>query len=273
MNPSETSGLSRIPLTSIRLRLASYFTKVGQGANLAQFCKTEIRKPHMTRMSSRAKAQALLNERRGFLNVEDFANRDVNRVTIRELVADGTLANPAWGIYIVNDAWEAMSTHKEWALIAYKYPEAVFSLKTAAMFHDMTQEIHGALTFFCPRRYGDAPKMGGQFSTELEPLVTRKDANLIYGVNVYVIDGVEVRVTSRERTLVDFFRYSPEGNEAQRLISKEMFFDVVQRMSGDDINFSFDTAAALSMDFGCFDRLSVVTTAFRFRSQSIGFIS
>lgn len=238
---------------------------------MAIICKIEIRKLPMTRISSRAKAHALLDERRGFLNVEDFANRDVNRVTIRELVTDGTLANPAWGIYIASDAWETMSTHKDWALIAYKYPEAVFSLKTAAMFHDMTQEIHGALTFFCPRRYGDAPKMGGQFTTELEPLVTRKDGNLLYGVNTYVIDGVEIRVTSRERTLVDFFRFSPEGNEAQKLVSKEMFYDLVQRMSGDDVGFSFDTVAALSMDFGCFDRLGVVTTAFRFRSQAMDF--
>jgi predicted transcriptional regulator of viral defense system len=225
----------------------------------------------MTRMSSREKAIALVEERRGFLNVEDFANAGINRVSIRELVNDGVLANPAWGIYAASDAWSAMSTHKEWALIAYKYPKAVFSLKTAAMFHDMTQEIHGSLTFFCPRSYGDAPKMGGLFTTELEPLVTRKDANLLYGVKTYVIDGVEVRVTSRERTLVDFFRFSPEGNEPQKLISKEMFFDLVQRMSGDDIGFSFDTAAALSMDFGCFERLGVITTAFRFRSQAMEF--
>jgi predicted transcriptional regulator of viral defense system len=227
----------------------------------------------MTRISSRNKAHALLEERRGFLNVEDFANRDVNRVTIRELVSDGTLANPAWGIYIASDAWEAMSTHKDWALIAYKYPEAVFSLKTAAMFHDMTQEIHGSLTFFCPRRYGDAPKMGGQFTTELEPLVTRKDGNLRYGVNTYVVDGVDVRVTSRERTLVDFFRFSPDGNEPQNLVSKEMLYDLVQRMAGEDSSFDFDRVAALAMDFGCFDQLGRVTGAFRFRSQAIGFIS
>lgn len=225
----------------------------------------------MARISSRDKALALLEERRGFLNVEDFANAGINRVSIRELVNDGVLANPAWGIYAASDAWDAMSTHREWALLAYKFPQAVFSLQTAAMFHDMTQEIHGALTFFCPRSYGDAPKMGGLFMTELEPLVTRKDANLRCGVNLYVIDGVEVRVTSRERTLVDFFRFSPEGNEAQNLVSKEMFYDSLQRMAGDDVGFNFDTVAALSMDFGCFEKLGVITTIFRFRSQAMNF--
>ncbi len=241
---------------------------------MAIICKIEIRKLPMTRISSRAKAHALLNERRGFLNVEDFCGprreqgeRSVNFVT------DGTLANPAWGIYIASDAWETMSTHKDWALIAYKYPEAVFSLKTAAMFHDMTQEIHRRPdVLLCPRRYGDAPKMGGQFTTELEPLVTRKDGNLLYGVNTYVIDGVEIRVTSRNaHLLVDFFRFSPEGNEAQKLVSKEMFYDLVQRMSGMTSASASTPLRLFRWTFGCFDRLGVVTTAFRFRSQAMDF--
>jgi predicted transcriptional regulator of viral defense system len=224
-------------------------------------------------LTSRERAIKLITEAPGFLNVEDFANSGVNRVAIRELVGSGVLANPAWGIYAGADTYQRMSTHRDWALLSYKFPDAVFCLKSAAMFHGMTQEIHGSLTFFSPRTYGDSPKMGAQFSTPMEPMVTRKDSNLRYGVEVYDVDGVSVRVTSRERTLVDFFRYSKEGNEGRALVTMEMLYDLVQRMAGEDTNFDFDRVAALSMDFGCFEQLGRVTAPFRFRSQSIGFIS
>jgi hypothetical protein len=223
--------------------------------------------------TSRERAIELITERRGFLNVEDFANRGVNRVTIRELVADGLLANPAWGIYVGAEAYQQMSPYRDWALVSYKYPEAVFCLKSAAMFHGMTQEIHGDLTFFSPRAYGDTPKLGAQFFTPLDAMVTRKEQNLKFGVESYDIDGVSIRVTSRERTLVDFFRYSREGNEGRALVTMEMLYDLVQRMAGDDTTFDFDKVAALSMDFGCFDQLGRVTAPFRFRSQATGYIS
>jgi Predicted transcriptional regulator len=239
---------------------------------LALFCKAPAKRLHMA-TTSRERALDLIAEKQSFLNVEDFANRGVNRVAIRELVAGGVLANPAWGIYVGAEAYEAMSSLRDWALLSYKYPEAVFCLKSAAMFHGMTQEIHGSLTFFSPRAYGDNPKMGTQYATPLEPMVTRKEGNLRYGVEVYTIDGVSVRVTSRERTLVDFFRYSKEGNEGRALVTMEMLYDVVQKMAGEDTSFDFDKVAALSMDFGCFDQIGRVTAPFRFRSQAIGYIS
>ncbi|NTF17507.1 type IV toxin-antitoxin system AbiEi family antitoxin domain-containing protein [Agrobacterium rubi] len=223
--------------------------------------------------TSKDRAHALIAEAPGFINVEDFANRGVNRVTIRELVADGALSNPAWGIYVGTEQYARMSSHRDWALLSYKYPDAVFCLKSAAMFHGMTQEVHGSLTFFSPRAYGDSPKMGAQFMTPMEPMVTRKEANLRFGVETYDVDGVSIRVTSRERTLVDFFRYSREGNEGRALVTMEMLYDLVQRMSGEDTSFDFDKTAALSMDFGCFEQLGRVTMPFRFRSQAIGFIS
>lgn len=222
-------------------------------------------------LTSRERAIELITETTGFLNVEDFANRGVNRVAIRELVASGVLANPAWGIYAGAEAYERMSTHRHWALLSYKYPEAVFCLKSAAMFHGITQEVHGSLTFFSPRGYGDNPKMGNQFTTPLDPLVTRKEGNLRYGVDVYDVDGISVRVTSRERTLVDFFRFGPDGNEGRSLVTKEMMFDLIQRMASEDTSFDFDKVAALAMDFGCFDQLGRITAAFRFRAQSADF--
>lgn len=223
--------------------------------------------------TSRDRARALIARTPGYLSVEDFANAGVNRVTIRELVSNGELANPAWGTYVDPGQYAAMSTHRDWALLSHKYPEIVFSLKSAAMFHGMTQEIHGALTFFSPRSYGDAPAMGAQFMTPLEPMVTRKEVNLRAGIDVYDLDGVNVRVTSRERTLVDFFRFSKEGNEGRDLITREMLFDLVQRMAREDNQFDFDKVAALAMDFGCFDQLGRYTMAFRFRSQSLEYVS
>lgn len=223
--------------------------------------------------TSKDRAHALISTMPGYLNVEDFANSGVNRVTIRELVSAGVLANPAWGIYVGAEQYAGMSSHRDWALLSHKYPEAVFCLKSAAMFHGMTQEVHGSLTFFSPRSYGDNPTMGAQFMTPMEPMVTRKEANLNVGVETYDVDGVSIRVTSRERTLVDFFRYSREGNEGRALVTMEMLYDLVQRMAGEDTQFDFDKTAALAMDFGCFEQLGRVTMPFRFRSQSIGYIS
>lgn len=219
--------------------------------------------------TSRSRAESFLETTSGFLGVEDFANIGVNRVTIRELVLQGRIVNPAWGIYARSDIFEGMSVHAEWALVAHKYPRAVFCLLSAAGFHGITQENHGRLTVFMPRSYGDKPKMGGSFTTEFEPLVTRTEANLAVGVVEYDIDGVPVRVTSPERTLVDMFRFSPEGGEGRDQVSTEMFFETLRHMTSQDTLFDFDQVAMHAMELGCYDEIRKYTMTSRYHAQSI----
>lgn len=218
--------------------------------------------------TSRSRADRLLEKHTGFMTVEDFADGGVNRVTIRSLVAEGRIANPAWGLYIRSDIYDAMSENRHWALVAYKFPQAVFSLLSAALFHDITQENHPKLTVFMPRIYGDKPKMGGDFSEELECLVTRSTDNLTVGVKEYDVDGVSVRVTSPERTIVDMMRFSSLGSEGRDNVTHEAFFDALQYMSGQDTVFDFDEVAVIAHQLGCGEEMSKLTRAYRFRAQA-----
>lgn len=220
-------------------------------------------------LTSKSRAEKLLERSTGFLTVEDFANAGVNRVSIGKLVSQGTITNPAWGIYVRTDIYASMSVSAEWALVAFKFPKAAFCLLSAAGFHGITQETHGSMSLFMPRAYGDKPKMGGAFSTGFDPLVTRNEANLTVGVVEYDVDGVPVQVTSPERTLVDLFRFSPLAGEGRDKVTKEMFFETLRNMASQDTIFDFDKVAIYASELGCYGEIQKYTSHSRYNAQSI----
>lgn len=209
----------------------------------------------------------------GFLSAGDFTDRGVNRVMLRQLVAEGLLSSPARGVYVSSDLYQSMSHLREWALVAYRYPETVFCLQTAAVFHGLTGENPAELHVFSPRSYGERLRMGAPFCLPVHALVTRNDDNLAVGVDVHQIDGVAVRMTSPERTLVDMFRFSPlgGGGRGSDLVTQEMFLTSLGLAAQDDTRFDFDEVAMHASAFGCYDGLSPLVKTARFQVQSASY--
>ena len=88
-----------------------------------------------------------------------------------------------------------------------------------------------------------------------------------------LLDGVDVLVTSPERTLVDLFRYSslnPSMREASVRITDEMFLDSLERCHSGEIRlFSFESVSAIARELGCYRAMRPFTKTMRFRRADL----
>lgn len=212
----------------------------------------------MEKQTMKARAEALVSERRGFITVEDFATAGVNRVVVQDLRSRGLIVNAAWGVYITPYSREEAGPFYDMALVNAKFPRAVFCLQTAAAFHGITQDLPGEATCFVPRSYGAGPKMGKDFVAPISYIVTRRDSVLERGVEWYDVGGgCHARITSPERTLVDMFRYSTRGTEGiyKALIEAETYRVCVERCIDLEQSgaFSFDEAYMIAAEFDFMD--------------------
>jgi predicted transcriptional regulator of viral defense system len=86
--------------------------------------------------------------------------------------------------------------------VSKKVPQAVFCLLTALAFHRLTTQIPHAVEVALPRtarvpRLDHPPIKVFRFSPD----------SLRSGIETHILDGVALRVYSREKTLADIFKY------------------------------------------------------------------
>lgn len=202
----------------------------------------------------------------GPVSLAEFRQAGIPQSTVRSLVMEGLLDSPARGVFVVPDA--RASEYADWALVAFRYPSSVICLLSAASYHGMTQELPGRLSVAVPNA-GTLPSMGDQFSLPLDVLVWRRDDMFELGVEVKRIDGVDVKVTSPERTLVDLFRYS-SLNRSMRAsavrITDEMFLESLERCHAGTLDhFSFESVSSIARVLGCYEAIRPYTKTMRFR--------
>lgn len=165
-----------------------------------------------------------LNLPESLLTTAQLCELGFTPMQLTRLVKSGALERPWRGIYRRPGAEDPRVV---WAAISLAHPNAVFWLYSAAVFHGLTENLGVALYVGIPQR----DKLSGG---EMEGLHASRwvstDA-LTLGVDEHVIDGFPVRITSPERTVVDFFRLSSIGGGAWRKNSVEpdVLFDVVSR--------------------------------------------
>ncbi|WP_020042371.1 type IV toxin-antitoxin system AbiEi family antitoxin domain-containing protein [Salipiger mucosus] len=113
-------------------------------------------------------------------------------------------------------------------------PEAAICLYSAAQWHDMSIDIG------VPEVQVGVPHARGASRFENEPVQFirwRQEESLEIGVEtVASFKGVDVRMTNRERTLVDLLRYSPlnGGNDQTLMIDEESVTEAVSMYFGQE---------------------------------------
>lgn len=216
-------------------------------------------------MDSRQKALEIVLGAKGPTSSAELRAAGISSSIMKSLVNDGLVENPARGLFRSPDA---ESVYADWALLAFRYPRAVVCLLSAAAFHGMTQELPGTLTVAVPREMGGAPSMGDNFGPGVDTLMWRNPDMLELSVDIHQIEGVDVRITSPERTLVDLFRYSSfnTGMRSSSVrITDEMFLECLGRCNSEQIDhFSFDTVAAIAREFGCYQAIRPYTKTMRY---------
>jgi predicted transcriptional regulator of viral defense system len=155
--------------------------------------------PAIGNEDQRARALALLKSG-GMLRLRDFATRGIAAETLARLLRDQAVIRRARGIYQLPEA-ELAATHTL-AEAALLVPKGVICLISALQFHGLTLQMPSAV-WMAIERTAWRPKIE-------YPVIrfVRWSAPALHQDTVEQrIEGVEVRLTTPPKTIVDCFRY------------------------------------------------------------------
>ncbi|MDW9478802.1 hypothetical protein GOB57_08795 [Sinorhizobium meliloti] len=191
--------------------------------------------------------------------------------TLRRLVEAGHVERPASGHYALAGRIAVLDI--DWVAFALQVPDGVIGLLTAAVHHEMTQELPPYLQAFVPRSRAGRLTLGGDSGATVDVVTSRNPLHLTKGIVLVEKSGVPVRVTSKERTLLDLFLYSPFNSrttDRTARIPEETFLESLSRCV-EDAEFSFDLFHDVAEAFGCDDQVRPFTKTSRYTApRTIG---
>lgn len=159
----------------------------------------------------------------------EFIDLGVTRKQLSILENNGLIERVGHGFYRLSE-YEQRSQFADWAVLSLRYPNMIICLNSAAAFHKMTQNMASVITVAVPKENGRSLE-GNSFPAKVKVCNWKNGPLFEIGVDIYNIDGVDVRITSQERTIVDMFRmssYSSKYKNKLPIIDEETFQDCFQ---------------------------------------------
>jgi predicted transcriptional regulator of viral defense system len=149
--------------------------------------------------TARTRALRLLASRT-VMRSGELVEEGVPRATLSRLVADRQIERVGRGLYALPECVE--EAQDELALISLRVPQAIVGLLSALRFHELTTESPHEVWILLPRgarrpRLEHPPLRVSWTTPEL----------LTQGIERHTVGGVEVRVTSPARTVVEVFKH------------------------------------------------------------------
>ena len=135
-----------------------------------------------------------------FFHPRDIAPLGVSHRRLQGLVSEGVVENLGNGLYRLADV-EPTEAETQ-AMVAAAVPNAIICLLTALQFHDIGTQTPHEVWIALDRKARKPERAPARVR-----IVRFSGAMLTYGVVVYALLGVSVRITSPARTVVDCFRY------------------------------------------------------------------
>jgi predicted transcriptional regulator of viral defense system len=167
---------------------------------------------------------SILARERGILRASDLASRGLARQYLSQLVDEGLLVRDNRGLYRHTD--HQASANIGLALVAKKCPNAAICLLTALRYYEIGTQNPWEVWISIDRK-ARKPKM------EYPPLrIFRHSKDKLQGATeVHTIDGVQVKITTPERTVAECFKYRNKVGidvctEALREALKRPGFDI-----------------------------------------------
>lgn len=136
----------------------------------------------------------------GVVRARDAATHGLARPELARLVQSGKLERVSRGLYVPAKA--KITEHHSLVEAATRVAHGVVCLLSALRFHGIgTQNPHEvwlAIDVKAWKPVADSPPLR---------IVRFSGTALTYGVEVHKLEGVDVRITSREKTVADCFKY------------------------------------------------------------------
>jgi predicted transcriptional regulator of viral defense system len=150
--------------------------------------------------SARSRAERIFRERGGMLKMAEAVGAGVHRRTLYALRDAGVLEQLGRGLYRLAEA--PPLGNPDLVAVARRVPRGVVCLLSALAYHSLTTQIPHEVYLAVPRN-GEPPHI------DYPPVrVFRVGARAFAeGIETHELDGVPVRIYSREKTLADCFKY------------------------------------------------------------------
>jgi Predicted transcriptional regulator len=134
-----------------------------------------------------------------------------NHRSIKTLVDDGFIERLPMGLYTYFDPEKDLdSSFETFAALTIARPDAVICFDSAAAFHGLTVQNPSEIWAAFP--YNSSPPRGGP-GLELKPS-RWNERSMTAGIITVEISGVQVKMTSPARTVIDFQRFAKsKGSE------------------------------------------------------------
>lgn len=156
-------------------------------------------KPRGRAAPPQAERALVLFEKSPLLRARDLVAAGISRETLRRLVARGLLEQPGRGLY--RRVGDPMSVNSSVGEAIRATPHLVVALLSALRLHGLTTQVPPDLWVYI----GQKARAPARSPVRLR-IFRVADRALALGVETRHIDGVPVRVTNVERTLVDCFK-------------------------------------------------------------------
>lgn len=136
----------------------------------------------------------------GIVRPQDLQSAGIAPAYLQRLSEKGELLRVGRGVYMLPGA--EISEHHSLAEAAKRCPQGVICLLSALRFHELGTETPGQVWLALPQDAA-APR-----AADLSIRVVRfSPLGMERGIERHTIEGVEVQMTSKARTLVDCFRF------------------------------------------------------------------
>jgi predicted transcriptional regulator of viral defense system len=149
-----------------------------------------------------SKTQKLLDlvAHKEVIRSRDLAAHGISRVFLQRLCAQGDLERIGRGLYALPN--RPVTQHHALVLTAQQVPQGIIVLLSALQFHALTTQLPSEVWLGIDR-HAHKPRMA------YPPLriVRYSGVNLLHGVETHQVEGVQLRVTSKAKTVADGFKY------------------------------------------------------------------
>ena len=147
-----------------------------------------------------SKSEVALRKLNRPLRVSEAVRLGIPPAALYALEAQGKVERLERGVFVATDLHPLK--HPDLAVAALRAPRAVVCLESALFFHDMTTHIPSSVSVAVQR--GDHRPRGNSPPVTAYSFSSRSYAS---GIETHVLDGVCVKIYSREKTLADCFKF------------------------------------------------------------------
>ncbi|OGN97530.1 MAG: hypothetical protein A2Z71_10470 [Chloroflexi bacterium RBG_13_50_21] len=150
--------------------------------------------------NSYIKAEKIFRQHNGILRTSQAKKLGIDQPILIQMFEEGLLVREARGLYRLADLTPL--SNPDFVQVAIRIPDAVICLISALNYHNLTTQIPYRVYIALPQKT-KAPRI------EYPPLdiVYLSETPYITGIKEYALDGIPVRIYSREKTVADCFKF------------------------------------------------------------------